>query len=68
MRRYSFSKISTYLRCPRLYRHRYIDRDEPERLSLALPIGSAMHDAVQWEVSARTKGHVPDVAEITKVL
>ena len=67
MRRYSFSKLSTFLRCPRLYRLRYLDRAEPEHLSLALPLGSAMHDAVQWEVTRRALGEEPTAEEIHQV-
>ena len=66
-RRYSFSKVSTYLRCPRLFRLRYLDRSDPERLSLALPLGSAMHDAVQWDVAERERGREPTVEEIHEV-
>lgn len=66
-RRYSFSKVSTYLRCPRLFRLRYVERAEPERLSLALPLGSAMHDAVQWDVAERERGHEPSAEDIHKV-
>ncbi|MCB9833558.1 MAG: PD-(D/E)XK nuclease family protein [Planctomycetes bacterium] len=67
MRRYSYSKISTYLRCPRLYRLRYEDRLEPERLSLALPLGSAMHDCLQWEVAERGRGREVGAGEIHEV-
>ena len=67
MRRYSYSKISSFLRCPRLFRFRYLDRAEPERLSLALPVGSATHDAVGWEVSERARGREPTAAEIHQV-
>jgi hypothetical protein len=63
MRRYSFSKLSTFLRCPR----RYLDRAEPEHLCLALPLGSAMPDAVQWEVSRRGMGEEPAADEIHHV-
>lgn len=63
-RRYSFSKVSTYLRCPRLFRFRYIDKAEREHLSLALPMGSAMHDCVQWDVAERQSGREPNEAEM----
>ncbi len=66
-RRYSFSKVSTYLRCPRLFRFRYVDKAEREHLSLALPMGSAMHDAVQWDVSERQNGREPTEEEIYAV-
>lgn len=67
MRRHSFSKVSTFLRCPRLYRNRYIERSEPERLSLALPLGSAMHDCLQWDVAERARGREPTTANIHTV-
>lgn len=68
MRRYSFSKLSTFLRCPRLFRLRYLDRAEAEHLSLALPLGSGIHDCLQWEVAERSRGNEPTVDEIAAVL
>lgn len=68
MRRVSFSKISTFLRCPRLFRLRYLEREEPEHLSLALPLGSGIHDALQWEVAERARGNEPSADEIASVL
>ena len=43
----SHSQISTWLDCPLLYRFRYVERRPPERVSIALPMGSAIHSAVE---------------------
>ena len=51
MRTYSYSRISTYLRCPRLARFRYVDKIPPESVSVALPLGSAIHDIVAFSVN-----------------
>ena len=50
MRTYSYSRVSTYLRCPHLFRLRYVDHAPPEKTSLALPFGSAIHDIVSYSV------------------
>ncbi len=50
MRTYSFSRISSYLRCPMKARLRYVDHVPPEKTSLALPLGSAIHDIVMYSV------------------
>jgi putative RecB family exonuclease len=42
----SVSSIGAYLRCPRQYRYRYVDREPPESRSSALPFGSAIHAAL----------------------
>ena len=34
MRPLSFSQVSTWLRCGALYRYRYIDKAEPEHVSM----------------------------------
>jgi CRISPR/Cas system-associated exonuclease Cas4 (RecB family) len=64
MRTYSYSRISTYLRCPRLARFRYVEKTPPESVSIALPLGSAIHDAVAYSV------HRPDASteELNKML
>jgi putative RecB family exonuclease len=42
----SVSSLGTYLRCPRQYQYRYIDREPPESRGSALPFGSAIHAAL----------------------
>lgn len=43
----SHSQISTYLACSLKYRFRYVEKRERERLSIALPMGTAIHSAVE---------------------
>jgi len=52
----SFSQVSTWLRCGALYRFRYIDKAEPEHVSMALLQGSSIHDAVGSEAQRRLDG------------
>lgn len=59
MSRYSYSKVSSFLRCPRAYRLRYLDDAPTERTSLALPFGSSFHDAVEHDVRERAAGRAP---------
>jgi putative RecB family exonuclease len=44
----SVSSIGTYLRCPRQYRFRYVDRAPAESRSSALVFGSAIHEALAF--------------------
>ena len=41
----SHSQIFTYQSCSLKYRFHYVEKRKPERLSIALPFGSAMHAA-----------------------
>ena len=41
----SHNQIFTYLNCSLKYRFHYVERREPERISIALPFGKAMHAA-----------------------
>jgi len=43
----SHSQMFTYLTCSLKYRFLYIERRRPERISIALPFGSAIHTAVE---------------------
>lgn len=44
----SVSQINTFLLCPRKYRFRYIDQEQPEHRSIALALGSAVHSTLAW--------------------
>ena len=44
----SHSQIFTYLNCSLKYQFRYVLRLPPERISLALPFGSAIHKAIEF--------------------
>ena len=41
----SHSQIFTYLNCSLKYRFHYVEKRKPERISIALPFGKAMHAA-----------------------
>jgi len=43
----SSSKIFTYLNCSLKYRFHYVEKRKPERLSIALPFGTAMHASLE---------------------
>lgn len=53
----SYSQVSTWLRCPRLYRYRYVDRAEPEKVGMSLLLGSAVHDSLGAEGARRLEGN-----------
>ena len=44
----SATKIDTYLRCPLLYKMRYIDLLESEAIAPALALGSAIHGSIKY--------------------
>ena len=43
----SSSQIVTYLNCSLKYRFHYVEKRKPERLSIALPFGTAMHASLE---------------------
>ena len=43
----SSSQIFTYLNCSLKYRFHYVEKRKPERLSIALPFGTAMHASLE---------------------
>ena len=43
----SHSQIFTYLNCSLKYRFQYVENKPPERISIALPFGSAIHAAIE---------------------
>jgi putative RecB family exonuclease len=43
----SHSQIFTYLNCSLKYRFQYVENRPPERISIALPFGSAIHSAIE---------------------
>ncbi len=52
----SYSQISTWLRCPKLYEFRYVLKAEPEKVGIALLLGGAVHDAIGSEAQRRLEG------------
>ena len=60
----SYSRVSTWLRCPRRYRFRYVDQAEEERTSAALILGSAIHEAVEVFFNGLKSGNPPVEDEV----
>ena len=53
----SHSQIFTYLSCSLRYRFQYVEQRPPERISVNLPFGSAIHAAVsRFYETLRTQG------------
>ena len=64
----SYSAIGKYLRCPRSYRFRYLDRAPPETRASALVFGSALHEALATFYTAhKEKKPEPGHEELVKV-
>lgn len=62
---FSVSQLTTFLACPRKYRMRYIDRLEPERRSVNLCFGAALHSAIDfWTTTRRETGADPPVDRV----
>jgi putative RecB family exonuclease len=54
----SHSQIFTYLNCSLKYRFHYVEKRKPERISIALPFGKAMHAAEElFYNSLKAGGH-----------
>ncbi len=59
----SHSQIFTYLNCSLKYRFQYVENRPPERISIALPFGSAIHSAIEmYYRSLKNSGH-PELLE-----
>ena len=43
----SHNQLFTYLNCSLKYRYQYVEARPPERISIALPFGSAIHSAIE---------------------
>jgi hypothetical protein len=54
--RLSYSQVATWLRCPKLYAYRYVEKAEPEKVGMALLLGGAVHDAIGAEAQRRLEG------------
>ena len=52
----SHSQIFTYLNCSLNYRFHYVEKRKPERLSIALPFGSAIHSTMELFYSSLKDG------------
>ena len=64
----SHSQIFTYLGCSLKYRFQYVEQRPQERVSIALPFGSAIHSAIErYYLSIKDKGVVEPLAMIQEV-
>ncbi len=62
--RTSYSKLSTWLRCPKKYKHRYVD-DAPEEITpVSLVLGTAIHEACEVFLGALKDGQPPIAEEV----
>lgn len=62
----SFSRVSTWLQCPRRYRYRYVDEAEEEITSASLLLGSAIHEAVELFMKALKAGQPASEDEVIR--
>ncbi|MBI4438198.1 PD-(D/E)XK nuclease family protein [Candidatus Uhrbacteria bacterium] len=63
----SVSQVTSWLRCPRAYRYRYLVKREPESRSGNLAFGSAVHSAIEWWQGERIAGREPDVDRALRI-
>ena len=64
----SHSQIFTYLGCSLKYRFQYVEQRPQERVSIALPFGSAIHSAIErYYLSIKEKGVVEPLETIQEV-
>ena len=64
----SHSQIFTYLACSLKYRFQYVEQRSQERVSIALPFGSAIHSAIErYYLSIKDKGVVEPLETIQEV-
>ncbi|MBI5851756.1 MAG: PD-(D/E)XK nuclease family protein [Planctomycetes bacterium] len=61
---WSYSKLSTWTRCPAQFRFRYLEQAPVESVGAALLLGSAVHHGVQLIHSRRKLGLAVGLAEI----
>ena len=64
----SHSQVFTYLTCSLKYHFQYIERRRPERISIALPFGSAIHRAIErYYLGIKAKGGPEPLAIIQEL-
>ena len=64
----SYSQIFTYLACSLKYKFQYFERRQHERLSIALPFGSAIHSSIErYYRSLKDKGRLEPLEIIQEV-
>lgn len=60
----SYTRLSTWLRCPRKYRLKYLDDAVEERTSPALIFGAAVHEAAEAYFLGVRDGVIPGADEV----
>ena len=64
----SHSQIFVYLNCSLKYRFMYVEAQPPERLSIALPFGSAIHTGIEWYYrSLKDKGSLKPLKDLEEL-
>ena len=56
----SYSQIFTYLACSLKYKFQYVEQQPQERVGIALPVGSAVHLAIERYYRSLMENGVPD--------
>lgn len=60
----SYSRFSSWLRCPRLHKYRYIDQAAEERVSATMLLGTAFHEAAELLFRGLKQGEAPLTDEV----
>lgn len=60
----SVSQLHTFLRCPRQYRYKYIDRVTPAFRASSLAFGTGFHDVVSYALYKHSRGLPASRAEL----
>ena len=63
----SHSQIFTYLNCSLKYQFRYVLKLPPERISLALPFGSAIHKAIELYYRSLIEGKEASLKQLQEL-
>jgi len=64
----SHSQIFVYLNCSLKYQFMYVECRPPERLSVALPFGSAIHTGIEWYYrSLKDKGSLKPLKDLEEL-
>ena len=64
----SYSQIWTYLECSLKYRFQYVEKQPPEKLSIALYFGLAMHTCVERYYNRLVQNQEPEKLDVLKEL
>lgn len=62
---YSYSKISTYEKCPRKFKFRYIDKLKVEfEVSIEGFLGNSVHESLEWLYKKVLENEIPTLKEL----